>query len=76
MKAVGGVIAIRADRAAALGGVDHSTPFISTAYRVKRGRGQRRNRRNREPLGDRRVHVHRGWGFFQLHGIVKSPLGR
>lgn len=72
MKAVGGVIAVRADRAE----VDRSAPFLSTAYRVKRGRGQRRNRRNREPLGDRRVYVHRGWGFFQLNGLIKSPLGR
>ena len=33
----------------------YTARVIDRRYRVKRGRGQRRNRRNREPLGDRRV---------------------
>lgn len=36
-------------------------PLRNLGYRVKRGRGQRRNRRNREPLGDRRVHARLLW---------------
>lgn len=38
-------------------------PLRDLGYRVKRGRGQRRNRRNREPLGDRRVESFRTMGF-------------